>query len=436
LGNSNTADRLVPINISSIVGSSLIGRTIVAISAGFFHSMAVDSTGQVHTWGFNAQGRLGNDSTTDSWIPINVSSFGSLVGKTIVAIGANAEYSTAVDSAGVVHTWGRGGDGRLGNNSTLDTPVRIPTKISSFGTINGKRIVDIATGHSHTLAIDSTGAIHAWGWNGNSQLGDNLLNSRSRAYQVNTSYAPVAASPIFVNFTGQHRCYIDVPRILPEHEGLVVVTDKNVYVTPDLRGRRAIQVNSALPLVSLSSIPKDRRVFGVISFLPDIGTTSATSDEIQKARAQGDVRVEINSLGEGALWVCDAGGSGLQAGDLVTTSVIPGYAMLQDDDIMRTYTVAKLTMDCDFQPPMIEVQRRALDHDGNLVVDENGAPIWEIVMHDEQGTVVPAMEPMYDIRYIDNDGRLITKEEYDTSVSADPTSASRAAFLGCTYHCG
>ena len=61
----------------------------------------------------------------------------------------------------------------------------------------------------------------------------------------------------------------------------------------------------------------------------------------------GDTRIYVNSLGEGAVWVCNTNGS-LTNGDYITTSNVVGYGQKQDSDTLKNYTVAKITMDCDF----------------------------------------------------------------------------------------
>jgi len=98
----------------------------------------------------------------------------------------------------------------------------------------------------------------------------------------------------------------------------------------------------------LSTIKNDKSVFGVISkksnnskflnpIFPENGQKNIFSDN----------RYEINSLGEGAIWVCNINGN-LENGDYITTCEIPGYGMKQDDDLLHNYTVAKITCDCDF----------------------------------------------------------------------------------------
>jgi len=123
-------------------------------------------------------------------------------------------------------------------------------------------------------------------------------------------------------------------------------------------GSNAITTNESLPVVSLSKNIKDKKCFGVISTSEDpdkreekFGIYVTTYD-----KELGDTRVYINSVGEGAIWVTNINGP-LESGDYITTSNVAGYGMKQDDDILHNYTVAKITMDCTFEPPDIPVQR-------------------------------------------------------------------------------
>lgn len=50
--------------------------------------------------------------------------------------------------------------------------------------------------------------------------------------------------------------------------------------------------------------------------------------------------VFVNALGEGQVNVCGENGN-IEIGDLIVTSSIPGKGMRQDDNIVRSYTVAK-----------------------------------------------------------------------------------------------
>jgi hypothetical protein len=166
-----------------------------------------------------------------------------------------------------------------------------------------------------------------------------------------------------IDFTGQHRNFIDgVPYTEYDTlEGLIVSANKNKYydINEDITtGANAIQISQSLPLVSLSTKEKDKACFGVISGSEDPEKREYSQGSFVSVvqKQKGDRRAFINSLGEGAMWVTNINGP-LESGDYITTSNVAGYGQRQDDDILHNYTVAKITMDCDFEPPDIPVQR-------------------------------------------------------------------------------
>ncbi len=64
------------------------------------------------------------------------------------------------------------------------------------------------------------------------------------------------------------------------------------------------------PKVQLSRIKKDRSVFGVF------GISSRNNSRVE--------RLIVNSLGEGAIWVCNSNGH-IAKGDYITSSDYLGY---------------------------------------------------------------------------------------------------------------
>jgi hypothetical protein len=74
-------------------------------------------------------------------------------------------------------------------------------------------------------------------------------------------------------------------------------------------------------------------------------------DGIDLKQLQKDYElIRMNSVGEGAVNVCGENGD-IQAGDLIVTSSMPGKGMKQDDDIVRSYTVAKARDNVTFSSP-------------------------------------------------------------------------------------
>ena len=153
LGNGTKTYSSVPIQIMS-------GTKFKIISAGYSHSLAIDTEGNLWTWGSNKYGQLGNDSTTDSLIPIQIMS-----GTKFKSVSAGYWHSLAVDAEGNLWSWGWNGYGDLGNGTT--TTSKIPIQIKS-----GTKFKSISAGNSHNLAIDDSGNLWAWGKNDYGQLGN------------------------------------------------------------------------------------------------------------------------------------------------------------------------------------------------------------------------------------------------------------------------
>jgi hypothetical protein len=72
LGDNSTTDSLVPVTVSGITGLTA-ATTAVSVSAGSFHSCALMADGTAQCWGDNGIGQLGDNSTTDSPVPVSVS---------------------------------------------------------------------------------------------------------------------------------------------------------------------------------------------------------------------------------------------------------------------------------------------------------------------------------------------------------------------------
>jgi hypothetical protein len=184
-------------------------------------------------------------------------------------------------------------------------------------------------------------------------------NVGSMCFFYNTArkgYLLTSGTDSRVNFTGQHRTFIkDVPFMeAGDLEGLIVSADQNKYIKMSggvEAGSNAITTNESLPVVSLSTKVNDKKCFGVISASEDPEKRQEVHGNFvsEQEKELGDTRVYINSVGEGALWVVNTNGP-LESGDYITTSNVPGYGQRQDDDVLHNYTVAKITMDCDFDP--------------------------------------------------------------------------------------
>ena len=178
LGTNSTTNSPVPVD----TGGALAGRTVTAISAGDSHTCAV-ADGLAYCWGFNASGQLGNTSTTNSIVPAAVDTSGVLRGKTITAVTTGGGHTCAV-ADGRAYCWGFNATGRLGNNSTTDSPV--PVAVDTSGVLAGKTITAVTAGGAHTCAL-ADGMAYCWGYNISGQLGTNSTTNSSVPVAVDTS---------------------------------------------------------------------------------------------------------------------------------------------------------------------------------------------------------------------------------------------------------
>jgi len=294
------------------------------------------------------------------------------------------------------------------------------------------------------------------------------------------------------DFTGQHRSFVENvwTENINDYIGLIVCANKNTYTSASFatyKGNRAIRINESLPDVRLSNVAYDKSCFGVISSGEDPESREDTygTITIPIPKERGDTRTFINSVGEGAIWVTNINGS-LESGDYITTSNIVGYGQKQDSEFLANYTVAKITMDCDFNPKIQPVkqikkelgnveywikykikvisqeeynvlpdtQRRIKTNaDGNdkyyqLIYEEKTIEdplIYEIEnyvwIHESREEMINSIdkngifiwedhptetEKAYKIRYLDANGMETDEANH----------VYKAAFVGCTYHCG
>jgi len=229
----------------------------------------------------------------------------------------------------------------------------------------------------------------------------------------------IRADGAVLSFTGQHMC----TPVGFMGQGLIVSANNNRYVSLNGRlvtGIDAIKSSESLPVVSLSNVANDRSVFGVVDHIERGNATIRKQSRgvgmIIGEKEVGDNKVIVNSLGEGAIWVANTNGN-LLSGDYMTTSNIAGFAQRQDDDTLHSYTVAKITMDCDFNPDLVPVQVILKDENDQNVLDSNGYIQW--VDTEEKS-------PEYVMRYMTVDGRF----------TDEANAVHRVAYVGCTYHCG
>jgi alpha-tubulin suppressor-like RCC1 family protein len=128
---------------------------IVSVAAGETHTLALRADGMVWAWGDDSYGQSGRGVGSDS------TSFPTqaVVVTQAMAVAAGEFHSVALQKSGVVWTWGEGSYGQLGNGGTdyLDVPT-VVTNIDN--------VIAIAAGYAHTIALTVDKTVWTWGNNG------------------------------------------------------------------------------------------------------------------------------------------------------------------------------------------------------------------------------------------------------------------------------
>lgn len=169
LGTGSWQSSMIPVFITPSFGLDFHDR-IINIASGGWHNLALSTSGKLFGWGWNEHGQVGDGTTEDRFIPVDITTHLPLFeDETIVMINAGAYHSFAITSFNRVFAWGANGHGQLGDGSKQDrlSPVEMTT---SFSLEQGETIVTLDGGGSHSLAVTSNGRLMAFGANNYGQM--------------------------------------------------------------------------------------------------------------------------------------------------------------------------------------------------------------------------------------------------------------------------
>ena len=124
-------------------------------------------------WGLNSSGQLGNGSTTDSPIPVQVT-----VTPPTGPPSPPRAHTCAITTDHTMWCWGDNGFGQLGDATTTNSSV--PVQVSGHAT----DWAAVSDGLGHTCAGKTEGTVWCWGWNIDGQLGDGTTTDSLVPVQV------------------------------------------------------------------------------------------------------------------------------------------------------------------------------------------------------------------------------------------------------------
>lgn len=137
---------------------AVVGLTgnVSAVSIGSSHACAVTSAGALKCWGSNETGQLGDGTTVDSAVPIDVVG----LSEHVRTVSAGADTTCAVLDSGSVRCWG-------------DGLAPVPVPMTAFSSDAAK----VSVGTSHVCIVSTAGGARCLGRNDSGELGDGTTTS-------------------------------------------------------------------------------------------------------------------------------------------------------------------------------------------------------------------------------------------------------------------
>lgn len=171
-----TDDGIVyPIDITPFIGL-IEDEYIEDISLGYYHSSAITSMGRIFIWGLNNLGQLGDWSTINKKLPVEITPYFILDDdEKLIDVTLGFYHSSAMSSKGKVFTWGYNGFGQTGQNNEDDEYVFHPMDITDYFDLNeDDEINHVYLGGWHSYGLTQNGQIYAWGFALDGRLGFNF----------------------------------------------------------------------------------------------------------------------------------------------------------------------------------------------------------------------------------------------------------------------
>jgi alpha-tubulin suppressor-like RCC1 family protein len=166
LGDASTSNSDRPMQVHGAPESA-------QVAVGNEFACALLSSARVECWGKNSYGDLGDGSTTPTETPVEVSGIA-----TATQLAAGGNHACALTTSRQVMCWGENYYGQLGNG-TNRTESHTPVQVQGIGDA-----VEVAVGYGFSCALRETGVIDCWGGNGDGELGNGTQEASTTPVEV------------------------------------------------------------------------------------------------------------------------------------------------------------------------------------------------------------------------------------------------------------
>ena len=165
-GDGTTTQRTTPVQVSNL-------SHVVDVAGRYQGACALKSDGTVWCWGYGSHGENGDGSNSHRSTPVQVSNLTD-----VIQVAQSQHTSYALKADGTVWSWGNDSNGALGSNqsSTRNTPIQV-TNLQNIIQIEGRM-------YYGATALRSDGSIWSWGYGGHGENGNNSTSNRGTPIRV------------------------------------------------------------------------------------------------------------------------------------------------------------------------------------------------------------------------------------------------------------
>ncbi len=143
-----------------------LGNTVAEVVTADNQVCARKTDGTAWCWGYNGVGQLGDGTTTT---PRPTPEQVAPLGTSVTQIASGYDHSCAIKTDASLWCWGSNVQGQLGNADPTSTPYPLPLQASA---VFPHAIIGVATGSSHTCALEGDGTVWCFGDDSYGELGD------------------------------------------------------------------------------------------------------------------------------------------------------------------------------------------------------------------------------------------------------------------------
>ena len=177
------------------------GKTCIQqVSSGASHSCALLTDGTIRCWGSNTNGQLGNGALGDSATPVTVLATANgapFLHATQISCGVEAS-TCALRGDHTAWCWGWNMYGQLGNQATTNSSL--PVEVTTAPGTPLTDIAEIVMGERHACARRTNGTVWCWGLNNEGELGNGTLSSSLVPVQVIAGGGPFVAAGLILSY--------------------------------------------------------------------------------------------------------------------------------------------------------------------------------------------------------------------------------------------